>query len=383
VSNEPPVPNQGRPSGGRPGSRYGAGPRPQPYARTSGTLPEPDAPTRPSMPAVPGRGQAGSESRRWPDDRDRRPSPSRRSDDAPTEVFQRRSGTVLADPPTEVIPGYTDPPLDSPPPDDGDVDELPPEGSGRKAVRTFGEVLITAGMVVLLFVFYEVYVTDWLSAGKQHSATSDLDADWRKDHFSLLDGHAFAKLHIPAFGPDYVFSLIEGTNDQDLDIGPGHYKGTALPGQPGNFAVAGHRVGKGAPFNDLDLLQSCDAVVVETQTDWFVYRVLPMRKEVQNWQQNKADQPQCKGVSPLGGQYADTVGQEIVLPSESDVIATVPHHPGVTPSKGQEAALLTLTTCNPKFSAAQRLIVHAVLVKQYPKDPKNQDQVPPELKESS
>ncbi|GDY30952.1 class E sortase [Gandjariella thermophila] len=311
-----------------------------------------------------------------------RPRPSPRPHDAPTEVIARRSGTVVADPPTEVIPSYTDPPLDPPPPEDDRLDELPPEGPGRKAVRTFGELLITAGMVVLLFVFYEIYVTDWLSAGKQHAATSELDDEWRKDHFSLIDGRAFAKLHIPAFGPDYVFSLVEGTTDQDLDIGPGHYKGTALPGQPGNFAVAGHRVGKGAPFNDLDLLQSCDAVVVETQTDWFVYRVLPMKKEVQSWQQGRASQPQCKGVSPLGGLYGDTVGQEIVLPSESDVIAPVPHHPGIIPSRGQEAALLTLTTCHPKFSAAQRLVVHAVLVKQYPKDPKNPGQVPPELKES-
>jgi sortase (surface protein transpeptidase) len=334
--------------------------------------------------APPARGQApAADSRQRPTDRGYRPLPSRRPEDAPTEVIARRTGTILAEPPTEVIPSYPDPPLDSPPPEDDDLDALPPEGPGRRAIRTFGEVLITAGMVVLLFVVYEVYVTDWLSAGKQHAATSELDDEWRKDHFSLIDGRAFAKLHIPAFGPDYVFSLVEGTTDQDLEIGPGHYKGTALPGQPGNLAVAGHRVGKGAPFNDLDLLQSCDAVVVETQTDWFVYRVLPMSNEVQSWQQKKANQSQCKGVSPLGGQYTATVGQEIVLPTESDVIATVPHHPGVTPSKEKEAALLTLTTCHPKFSAAQRLVVHAVLVKQYPKNPKSPDQVPPELRETS
>ncbi|WP_273409124.1 sortase domain-bontaining protein [Corynebacterium ureicelerivorans] len=57
---------------------------------------------------------------------------------------------------------------------------------------------------------------------------------------------------------------------------PGHYPVTQLPGQDGNFAVAGHRVGKGAPFNDLGALEACDAVVVETKQEWVTYRVLPM-----------------------------------------------------------------------------------------------------------
>jgi len=67
-----------------------------------------------------------------------------------------------------------------------------------------------------------------------------------------------------------------------------------LPGEQGNFAVAGHRVSKGSPFNDLGLLNSCDAVVVETQDDWFVYRVLPMAEQESTWA--ATPRPHCAGV---------------------------------------------------------------------------------------
>src|SRR5512139_1977410 len=129
----------------------------------------------------------------------------------------------------------------------------------RTVARTLGEVLITLGVVVLLFVVYEVYVTDLISAGKQRDATSALDNRWktnepeRTDKFDgLTEGDGFAKMYIPVFGADYHFTILEGTTEKTLEVGPGHYKNTAYPGEPGNFAVAGHRVGKGAPFNDLD-----------------------------------------------------------------------------------------------------------------------------------
>nr|WP_245950037.1 class E sortase [Saccharothrix carnea] len=249
-----------------------------------------------------------------------------------------------------------------------------------------GELLITAGLVILLFVVYEVYVTDLISAGKQDDATQALDEQWnantveadqqRQAQYELLDGQAFAKMYIPVFGPDYKFSIVEGTTDKDLEIGPGHYKGTALPGDPGNFAVAGHRVGKGAPFNDLDLLNSCDAIVVETQTHWFVYRVLPKSGEAADWAQRQAE-AKCEKVSPLGAPYDKAVGQSIVLPTQGEVINPVPYFEGEVPA-AQQAALMTLTTCHPRFSDKQRLIVHSVLTMSYPKAP---GFVPEEMKE--
>ncbi|MFD9738006.1 class E sortase [Umezawaea sp. NPDC059074] len=273
----------------------------------------------------------------------------------------------------------------------------PVDGPVRKAVRAFGELMITAGLVILLFVVYEVYVTDLISAGKQDEATTALDDEWNKDsntvepvdpqrqaQYDLADGKAFAKMYIPVFGPDYHFSIVEGTTDKNLEVGPGHYIGTALPGNPGNFAVAGHRVGKGAPFNDLDLLSSCDAIVVETQTTWVVYRMLPTTAEEAGWAEGKAKNPKCAKVAPLkdkanpgGSPYAKTVGQEIVTPQQGEVISPVPHFTGDLPA-AQQAALMTLTTCHPRFSDKQRLIVHAVLTMSYPKAA---GFVPPELKE--
>jgi sortase (surface protein transpeptidase) len=239
-------------------------------------------------------------------------------------------------------------------------------------VRGFGELLITFGLVVALFVLYEVYVTDWFSALKQHDATSQLDDAW-KNHRGLadrpLDGAGIAKIYIPSFGPDFAFTILQGTGAQVLEAGPGHYPDTAMPGQPGNFAVAGHRVGKGSPFNGLDLLHSCDSIVIETADQWFVYRVLPLRGEADGWAAGKATQPQCAGVGPLREPYQDTVGKEIVLPSQGEVIAPVPGEPDVVPPPGQENRLITLTTCHPQFSARERLIVHGVLVAQYPKVP--------------
>jgi sortase (surface protein transpeptidase) len=259
----------------------------------------------------------------------------------------------------------------------------------RTVVRTFGEVLITLGLVVLLFVVYEVYWTDVVSAGKQRDATAALDDNWqakddpqRQDHFQGLgEGDGFAKVYIPAFGADYHFTIVEGTTAASLEIGPGHYTHTAYPGEPGNFAVAGHRVGKGAPFNDINLINSCDALVVETQNNWYVYRALPKEEEKADWANTKGTEAHCKGVSVLGGAYADVIGQQIVRPTNGSVVAPVPGS-DVVPSAGEQAALMTLTTCHPRFSDRERLIVHAVLVKQWQKDPAKPDWTPAELKET-
>ncbi|MCA1672476.1 MAG: class E sortase, partial [Actinobacteria bacterium] len=183
-----------------------------------------------------------------------------------------------------------------------------------------------------------------------------------------LEGDGIARLFVPGFGSDYSFTVLEGTSAEILAAGPGHYTDTALPGQPGNFAVAGHRVGKGAPFNDLDLLESCDALVVETRTEWFVYRVLPLQGEAPGWAEGEGAQERCRGVAPLPPPYPEVPGKEIVPPSDGSVIAPVPGQPrDAALPPDAEARLITLTTCHPKFSARERLIVHGVLVAQYPK----------------
>ena len=140
--------------------------------------------------------------------------------------------------------------------------------------------------------------------------------------------------------------------------------------------MAGHRVSKGSPFNELGQLASCDALVVETKDDWFVYRVLPMDNEVAGW--NAAAHPHCAGVAPLPGAYQGVFGREITVPSDYAQVLPVPHQDSTAiPTDAQR--LITLTTCHPQFSDAQRMIIHGTLVKSYPK---SAGFLPPELKES-
>lgn len=295
----------------------------------------------------------------------------------------------------------------------------------RTVVRGIGQTLITAGVVVLLFVVYEVYVTDIFGHEKQEKATSALDQLWdggspaavgtvtsaaagattssgsgqpvgsstkvvtmtdparlvadpgtRTKNYPTLDGQGFAKIYVPSFGPDYAFTIIEGTSTNDLYVGPGHYTNTQYPGQQGNFSVAGHRVSKGSPFNELGLLNSCAALVIETKSDWFVYRVLPMQSEVVAWKTSQ--HPNCAGVSPQTGAYAATFGREITVPSDYAQVLPVPHVNSTTVPAGAER-LITLTTCHPQFSDAQRMIIHGILVKSYAKA---DGFLPPELNES-
>jgi sortase A len=219
-------------------------------------------------------------------------------------------------------------------------------GLARRVARGAGELLVTAGFVLLLLVVYEVYVTDWTSGAQQHALSSRLQQQWAAPtpgtpaDAAPLPGNGIAFLRIPRLGADYRRAVVEGTTQADLAQGPGHYVGTALPGEPGNLAIAGHRVGKGSPFLDLDRMRPGDAIVVETRDDWFVYRVLGDR--------HTGDVHATTGGVP---------GMEVVAPTDVAVIAPTPDHAGSSAS----GRYLTLTTCNPRFSARQRLVVHAEL----------------------
>ncbi|MHA6801812.1 class E sortase [Salinifilum ghardaiensis] len=247
-------------------------------------------------------------------------------------------------------------------------------GSSRaRALRVLGELLILAGLAALLVVVHALYVTDWFTAREQDEATARLQQRWRgaapppggappAAQQRPEPGRAFARLHVPAFGPDFAVTVFEGTGAGTLRSGPGHYAATQLPGRRGNFAVAGHRVGRGAAFNDLDQLSTCDALVVETGTRWYVYRVLPVPGEPP-----PAEDGRCARVHPLGAAYGGAVGRRVVQPERRDVLHPVPGRPrGALPER-RRARPITLTTCHPEFSAAERLVVHGVLVDERPK----------------
>lgn len=225
-------------------------------------------------------------------------------------------------------------------------------------VSGIGQTVLTAGVVLLLFVVYEMWFTDYLNSREQHRLNDEIHHRWERGDDPLVGdgnlgqsvpdlpngsvpdiplGTGIAIIRIPAFGLDYARVVVEGTGETELYQGPGHYVGTALPGQVGNFAIAGHRVSKGSPFLDLDKLKPSDPLVIETKDTWYVYRVLPFD-------------------SPIPG-------REIVGPSDGEVLLSVPSAPAQQPAQ----RLITLTTCHPKFSPDQRLIIHGRLDSTQPK----------------
>lgn len=121
-------------------------------------------------------------------------------------------------------------------------------------------------------------------------------------------GEAFAVLRVARFGPDFAPVVVEGVSPGDLRKGPGHFPGTAGPGQKGNFAVAGHRTGWGQPFNRLPELRKGDALQVEQDGRTYTYRVTRTK---------------------------------VVEPSDVGVVAPVPGRPQARPDK----ARITLITC--------------------------------------
>lgn len=225
--------------------------------------------------------------------------------------------------------------------------------AGAAAVGVLGELLITVGVLLGLFVVWQLFWTDVVAERAQDQVVEDLgwartaddpgagqqndpatappaESPERRDAAPVLDEqpHAttFATLSVPRWGPDYVQPVSEGVTRRDvLDVlGIGRYPGTAMPGEVGNFAIAAHRNTYGKPFHRVEELQVGDPLVVQTQDTWYVYRVS---------------------------------STQIVLPQAVEVIAPVPGEPDAEPTK----AMITLTTCHPLFSARERFIVHGEL----------------------
>ena len=224
----------------------------------------------------------------------------------------------------------------------------------RTLIRGLGQSLLTVGLVAVLFVVYHLFVTDLVNDRAQEALNDELRTEWsagrawappaRGRPASAADvpiGAAFAVLYIPRLGSDHRRVVLEGTTEAQLAQGPGHYRGTAMPGQPGNVALAGHRVGKGSPFLNLDRLRPGDPIVLETRDAWFVYRVL-----------GDLD------TGNLLGDPSGIPGRQVVGPEDVEVIAPTPNGASAAAPTG---AYLTLTTCHPRFSARQRLVIHAAL----------------------
>lgn len=218
--------------------------------------------------------------------------------------------------------------------------------AGRTLIRGIGQTLVTAGVVVLLFVGYELWWTGLTTRHDQRVLISTMHQQWAGGAAAATAGHVppfgsgIAIMRIPRFGKGYRFAVVQGIATADLIKGPGHYPGTAMPGEVGNVAIAGHRTTYLHPFYDIDRLKVGDPIVLETQASWFTYRV-----------------------QDVPGTTARH--QEIVPPSDVSVAYPVPDQPDATAVP--TLRVLTLTSCNPRYSASQRMVVHAVLSHQQPR----------------
>lgn len=220
--------------------------------------------------------------------------------------------------------------------------------------RLFREVLsdifITIGAFVLVFYVWYVWLGDIVAGAQQDSAASSLSETWTEEAAGLPEfdrevgssegalrprkppvvsgamGQPFATLLVPRFGKNYERTVAESVDVKkvlnDPNTGVGHYSSTARLGEVGNFALAGHRTTFGAPFGEVDRLRVGDRIYLETKAGWYVYRFRNL---------------------------------EYVHPTQSDVLNDMPRK-----TVGAKERILTMTSCHPKLSAAERLIAYSV-----------------------
>ncbi|WP_253259554.1 class E sortase [Subtercola boreus] len=227
----------------------------------------------------------------------------------------------------------------------------------RSAIGVAGELLITAGVLVFLFLGWQLWIQGIALNNTQTNEASGLSQQWNASPVGPVapastdpaastgappaDGSGgvapivmaapaetkqFAVLYVPRFGADYKRTIAEGVDAKAVlnAGGAGHYEQSAMPGAMGNFAIAAHRDGWGSPFIKINELKIGDPIYVETQDGWYTYR------------------------------YRDT---EYVTPEGVDVLSAVPQVPDAAPTD----RLITLTSCNPLYIASERIIAYGVL----------------------
>ena len=252
-----------------------------------------------------------------------------------------------------------------------------------KAFGTLGRFFITTGIVILLFVGYQLWGTGIQEASAQNDLGSDFDellnsVDERATiattsttsttsttvpdapttttvpeaggAIDVLDdpelaeklfregGEAVAEIRIPQI--DVQKYIVQGVQVEDLRNGPGHYRATVFPGQEGNSGIAGHRTTYGAPFNRIDELLPGDEFEVTTIQGVHTYRVMSAEE---------AYNDEIRG----------SLGPDFVLPENADEVGHIIVPPSATWVLGNFGDnRITLTACHPKFSAAQLSLIH-------------------------
>ncbi|MFD5080639.1 class E sortase [Streptomyces sp. NPDC058371] len=205
--------------------------------------------------------------------------------------------------------------------------------------RVIGEAFITTGVLMLLFVTYQLWWSNVRAHQQAGSAAHHLQEDWangKRTPGAFEPGQGFAILHIPKL--DVVAPIAEGiSKSKVLDRGMvGHYGPdsvkTAMPdAKTGNFGLAGHRNTHGEPFRYINRLKPGDAIVVETQDEYFVYKM--------------------SSILP------------VTAPSNTSVLDAIPKGSGFT----KPGRYITLTTCTPEFTSKYRMIVWGKMVEERPR----------------
>ena len=222
-----------------------------------------------------------------------------------------------------------------------------------RALGVLGESLITLGVIVMLFLGWQLWINDviifndstvvaeenvkkWTTSKTPAPSTTDAAAtDYGPAPvMGKVDmGGVFGNIYVPRFGNDYIKVVAEGVDAENtLNRGYfGRYPDSQLPGEAGNLALAVHRAGHGSPFRQAATLRLGDTIVLQTSNGYYSY-------EVRN--------------------------TEYVMPTQVSVVSAIPG--GGAAVAGQ--SLLTITTCNPELGNNERLITYAVFVGWQPAD---------------
>ena len=200
-----------------------------------------------------------------------------------------------------------------------------------------GLALITVGAIVLGWLAWQFWGTNWVSKGRQADVVSALEKDWGDGKVVAATdfGRATGILRIPRFGADYEVPILAGSTDEVLAAGVGHMEDTADVGERGNYALAAHRVTHGEPFADFPKLQAGDLVHIETVDAVYTYEL-------------------------------ETSGMELIVPfTASWVLDAFPVNPdpaGTTAPGEPGDRLITLLTCSEIFHTDNRSVVFGHLV---------------------
>jgi sortase A len=242
-------------------------------------------------------------------------------------------------------------------------DSVRPRGrSGRASTRrprrrvsvvgVLGELLITAGVLVLLFLGWQQWLGDIIEGHQLYGQSVQQSQQWMKDAgptsaptapadpadpaappvitASLATGKVFGYLYVPRFGADYARPIAQGTGLSVLNGGNlGHYPTTQMPGAVGNFMVASHRKAYGGDLEHINNLRVGDHIFVGTADGWYQYSFRNL---------------------------------QFVEPTDVAILEPVPDQPGLQPGD----RVITLQSCNPFFSTAERIMAYGTFDTFYP-----------------